>query len=44
MITNAAKVDKQELSYIGGRNVKWYTQFDQPFGSFLLKIRHKFTI
>ena len=43
MVTNAAKVDKQELSYIVGRNVK-YTQFDQPFGSFPLKIRHKFTI
>lgn len=34
--TKAGKnVEQQELSYIVGRNAKWYSHFGRQFGSFL---------
>ena len=35
-ITNADEgVKQQELSFIAGRNAKWYSHFGRQFGSFL---------
>ena len=30
-------MEQQELSFIAGRNAKWYSHFGRQFGSFLQK-------
>lgn len=37
-------VEKLELSYIGSGNVKWWSQFEKQFVSFLKKINIKLTL
>ena len=37
-------MEKLELSYIGSGNVKWWSQLEKQFVSFLKKNKHKLTL